>query len=66
LWLSFDFIYSFHFFGKFGVVIKNLGISQHYMSISRGVVDSRDIVYFLSVIVLFLYMARLRVQSRNW
>ncbi len=66
MWLSFDFIYSFHIFGKLGYVIKNLGISQHYASISRGVVDSRDIVYFLSVIVIFLYMARLRLQSRNW
>ena len=66
MWLSFDFIYSFHIFGKLGYVIKNLGISQHYASISRGVVDSRDIVYFLSVRVIFLYMARLRLQSRNW
>lgn len=66
MWLAFDFIYSFHIFGSFGYVIKNLGISHHYASISRGVVDSRDIVYFLSVIVLFLYMARLRLQSRNW
>ena len=66
LWLSFDFIYSFHIFGKFGLVLKNLGISQHYASISRGVIDSRDMVYFLSVIALFLYMARLRLKSRNW
>lgn len=66
LWLAFDFIYSFHWLGSFGYVIKNLGISHHYASISRGVVDSRDIVYFISVIVLFLYMARLRLQSRNW
>ena len=66
MWLAFDFIYSFNVFGSFGYVIKNLGISQHYASISRGVVDSRDIVYFLSVIALFLYMSRLRLQSRNW
>ena len=66
LWLAFDFVYSFNVFGKFGYLIRNLGISHHYASISRGVVDSRDIVYFLSVIVLFLYMARLKLQSRNW
>lgn len=66
LWLAFDFIYSFHVFGNFGYVVKSLGISHHYASISRGVVDSRDILYFLSVIVLFLFMARLRLQSRNW
>lgn len=66
LWLAFDFIYSFHVFGNLGYVVKSLGISHHYASISRGVVDSRDILYFLSVIVLFLFMARLRLQSRNW
>jgi ABC-2 type transport system permease protein len=31
-----------------------LGIDFHYRSISRGVIDSRDIIYFLSVIAFFL------------
>lgn len=66
VWLAFDFIYSFNIFGSFAYVIKNLGISHHYASISRGVIDSRDILYFLSVIVLFLSLSRLRLQSRNW
>ncbi|HET8887006.1 MAG TPA: gliding motility-associated ABC transporter substrate-binding protein GldG [Salinimicrobium sp.] len=34
--------------------LEALGISEHYTSISRGVVDTRDIIYFLSLIVLFL------------
>lgn len=34
--------------------IEMLGIDFHYHSISRGVIDSRDIVYFLSIIYLFL------------
>jgi ABC-2 type transport system permease protein len=33
--------------------IEWLGIDQHYQSISRGLIDSRDIVYFISVILLF-------------
>ncbi len=32
----------------------DLGIAQHYSSISRGVVDSRDVIYFLAVCVIFL------------
>jgi len=36
--------------------IGMIGIDFHYRSISRGVVDSRDIIYFLSIIVLFLYL----------
>ncbi len=34
--------------------IEMAGIDFHYSSISRGVIDSRDIIYFLSVILLFL------------
>jgi ABC-2 type transport system permease protein len=30
-----------------------LGIDQHYQSISRGLIDSRDIVYFISMVLLF-------------
>lgn len=65
-WLGFDFIYSFDVFGSFGYFIKTLGISHHYESISRGMVDTRDLIYFMSVIVLFLYVSVLRLKSRNW
>ncbi|HQW84758.1 MAG TPA: gliding motility-associated ABC transporter permease subunit GldF [Ferruginibacter sp.] len=34
--------------------IEMLGIDFHYRSMSRGVLDSRDLIYFLSVIFLFL------------
>ena len=43
-----------------------LGIAHHYASISRGVVDSRDLAYFLAVILIFLFATRTVVQSRNW
>ncbi len=36
--------------------IENLGIDLHYRSISRGLIDSRDIVYFLSVIFLSMFI----------
>jgi len=43
-----------------------LGIKEHYASISRGVVDFRDVVYFFGVILLFLLLTRLKLQSRKW
>jgi ABC-2 type transport system permease protein len=43
-----------------------LGINDHYKSISRGVVDSRDVVYFLSVILIFIYSTRAVLNSRKW
>ncbi len=66
IWLGFDFIYSFNIFGSFGLIIKSLGIEHHYSSISRGVIDTRDVIYFLSVIVLFLEISHLKLQSRKW
>ncbi len=43
-----------------------LGISEHYKSVSRGVIDSRDIVYFFCVIGFFVYLTRTVLRSRNW
>ncbi len=64
--IGFEFIYSLEIFGSYGLFIKSLGMSHHYSSISRGVIDSRDIIYFLSVITLFLMLSKISLQSRKW
>jgi len=43
-----------------------IGMAFHYNSISRGLVDSRDVIYFLSVIVLFISLTRLSLNRRTW
>ncbi|MFP4366236.1 MAG: gliding motility-associated ABC transporter permease subunit GldF [Bacteroidales bacterium] len=43
-----------------------LGINEHYSSISRGVIDTRDIVYFVSLIAFFIFLTRTVLQSRKW
>ncbi len=43
------------FTGNADYYIEMLGIDFHYQSISRGVLDTRDIIYFLSVIFIFLF-----------
>lgn len=52
--------------GKTGNFLLNLGIDAHYKSIQRGVIDSRDLVYFLSVIILFLLFTKTKLRSYNW
>lgn len=64
--LGFEAIFNMGFLGKVGLFIRNLGMATHYSSISRGVIDSRDVIYFLSVIALFLMATRLVLQSRKW
>lgn len=66
LYFGFEYIYSFESLGNFGYFVKTLGIDHHYASISKGVIDSRDIIYFLSVITLFLLSTRIVLMSRKW
>lgn len=44
--------------------IEMLGIDFHYQSISRGVIDTRDIIYFLSVTLFFLLITRQNLSKR--
>lgn len=45
--------------------IEMIGISYHYQSISRGVIDTRDIVYFLSLIFFFLLITKQNLQAHE-
>jgi len=63
-YLGFDLIMSF--FGTFSLWVQGFGIQAHYNSMSRGVIDSRDLIYFLSLIVLFIYLATYSLTRRKW
>lgn len=64
---SFDLISNLGiFYAKVDDIVQQLGISRHYQSISRGVVDTRDIVYFLSLISAFILLTKYVVGSRRW
>ena len=63
---GFEFIYGFEFLGRMGFFIKTLGIEYHYTSISRGVIDTRDLIYFVSVSLIFLIATRVMLLSRKW
>ncbi len=65
-YIGFEFIWPLEIFGNVGLFIESLGIFSHYESISRGVIDSRDLVYFVSVIALFLMLTRFTLASRKW
>ena len=42
--------------------IKKIGISEHFKSISRGVIDTRDVIYFISVTLFFLFITKTRLD----
>ncbi|WP_236980460.1 ABC transporter permease subunit [Membranihabitans maritimus] len=52
--------------GWTGALFNFLSARSHFESISRGVVDTRDIFYFLSIIVLGLLLSQIMLSKRNW
>jgi len=53
------------FDGGVNYYLSLIGMSSHYTSISRGVIDSRDVIYFLSVIVLFISLTRVSLKMKT-
>jgi ABC-2 type transport system permease protein len=51
---------------KLDEIVIGLGINEHYKSMSRGVIDIKDVLYFLSVVVIFNEATRLKMLSRKW
>ena len=65
-YVGFQQISNLTLFGSLDSLIQSLGIQFHYDSISRGVVDTRDILYFLSLISFFLGLTYLVLDSKKW
>lgn len=62
----FDMLANFNLLGTYDSVVASLGIKAHYDSVSRGVIDSRDLLYFLSLITVFLWATKTAFGSRKW
>lgn len=65
-YIGFEFIAQSGLFGKYDAFFKGLGLNDHYVSMSRGVIDTRDALYFISVIALFNLLTKLVLESRKW
>jgi ABC-2 type transport system permease protein len=65
-YIGFEYLAASGVFGKYGAFIKSLGINEHYISMSRGLIDSRDTLYFTTVIVLFNNLTKTVLKSRKW
>lgn len=65
-YLGFEYLFNALTSGSIAIFLQNMGISSHYVSISRGVIDSRDIIYFFSFIFLFLFLTKTVLGNRKW
>lgn len=52
--------------GESSLLVKQFGIVYHYESMSKGLIDSRDLVYFLGVGSVLLLFTKVVLSSRSW
>ena len=64
-YIGFDLIHSLALFGKIDLFIQQLGVAAHYSSMSRGVIDTRDLLYFLAVIAMFICLTKSSLANRK-
>ncbi len=46
-------------------ILSYLGLGAHFQSIGRGVIDSRDILYYLSVMIFFLFLNHIAIEQKK-
>ncbi|MGD1843603.1 MAG: gliding motility-associated ABC transporter permease subunit GldF [Thermonemataceae bacterium] len=66
LYLGFSSIAAIDDTTPFAYFIAQLGIDYHYNSVSKGLIDSRNLVYFVSVVIVMLSATKLVLDSRKW
>lgn len=65
LYFGFEGLASYNLVGNLDYTIQQLGMNEHFSSISKGVLDSRDLIYFASVTFFFLFLTKFRIQHEN-
>lgn len=65
-YIGFESLSGLEFFRYVDQFLLKLSINEHYRSMSRGVIDTRDVLYFVGVIVFFLYLTRMVIEKRKW
>lgn len=61
-----EWLRGFTTYSGFDVILEGVSIQSHYTSISRGVVDTRDLVYFLSFMAVAIFGTKTVLESRKW
>lgn len=65
-YIGFESVSGLFDFAGLDTVFLNLSINTHYVSMSRGVLDTRDMLYFLSLITIFILLTKTVLESRKW
>jgi ABC-2 type transport system permease protein len=66
LYFGFSALSAISSFDNIADGIEQMGMLYHYQSMSKGLVDTRDVIYFLSIIAAMLMTTNLVLRSRKW
>lgn len=66
LFAGFESVSLLNVWSEQSLFIRELGLAYHYDALSKGLVDSRNVVYFGSVIALMLLITRIILGTRSW
>lgn len=64
--IGFEQISSLSLFGKADTFIQAIGINEHYNSLARGVIDTRDVIYFVTFNAFFVMLTKTVLEARKW
>lgn len=64
--IGFDSLAEISALKKFDFLFLNISINSHYVSLSRGVIDTRDLLFFLGLISIFIFTTKAVIESRKW
>ena len=62
-YFGFEGLSNYNIFGDL-LYVEKLGMEEHYKSMSRGVLDTRDLLYFISITVFFIVLTKLNIQKK--
>lgn len=52
--------------GRFSLFLEQLGLAYHYRALSKGLIDSRNVLHLLSVAAIMLLLTKIILGSRRW
>jgi ABC-2 type transport system permease protein len=52
--------------GTWGRVLSHISVTEHFDSFAKGVIDTKDVIYYLNLIVLSLFLTLRSLESKRW
>jgi len=62
---GFEALASYNLFGNSDYIVQQFGMREHFNSLSKGVIDTRDLIYFLSIVFFFLVLTNFNIKNES-